>query len=144
MNWKRGLGRLYAVLWIGFAIVGAAYVSIPASRDIAQLRTDVREYLTKNPTITVEALRSGRAADSLRALSSRPEPGHLYGPGEKEANDALLAAAKMRSDEYRNPLKHHAMAWGFWAVFCVVIPALLLAILTWIASGFSRERNLPT
>jgi hypothetical protein len=129
MNWKRGLSRLYLVLWVAWAGLGLIY---PVQRT-QEIREKVDEY---------RALRRDLASGAAHA------PRAPVGAVERAIHEAFPEATpehrmlELRHDpDVRHQARSTALAWGLWALVTGAAPGMLLWTTRWVVAGLSRPLN---
>lgn len=156
MNWGRGLTRIYVVLWVVVAIVTALMFPIERTSTLLDGHRRFKEFAA-----AVKAPIAGKDLQDLTvdSLAARLLSVKLGGPVSTavvtEQRDLLRAHGKEVGDldyveldalhgiSHDSNLEHPAGAiaesWALWLGLAVLAPSVVLAIIRWIAAGFSSK-----
>ena len=138
MNWKRGLTRIYAVIWLLFAAAGLFFVWSRWSQ-IDNERATVNTFLAAHPGVKLEWLRTLKTdsvsynADSMNVVFAPGVEVHTNGI---DLMDVVWAA---QSDNTIRPTSKRLEALGYWLLACGLAPAIILLVARWIIEGFSKS-----
>ena len=131
MNWKRGLTRIYVLLWILFA-AGGLYLTVTSPLQLATARAGVMVYSEVHGGITNNQIRhiflSGGDTTTIQYPKS-------FIPDDPEGN---TREAERYVDRINNHVREYAKMWAIFLAVCGVLPGLLLAMVSWIAAGFKK------
>ena len=136
MNWKRGLTRIYVVVW-GLFVCFGIYVAINYHNSVQDNVAILNDFLRRHPDVTIQQLKDGY----------RPPPETLQEMIDRESDfqktDFNLAQGVVY--EYHPIWKHYAQGIALWLGIFLLAPAAIFGTLHWVIAGFQRptERARP-
>jgi len=128
VNWRRGLFRVYLVVWIAWGVVSGLFV-IQKTHNIAHIAALAREYR-----------RNGSPKPPANGLIGALEIIELREAGCDTSYmnvDRIRQGADAASDpDGQAPIRHILQWWAAWFVIGAMAPGGLLWLGRWVWSGF--------
>jgi len=147
MNWKRGLLRVYVVLWVLVAIAGAFVAWSTMDYPLRQ-HSELEAFLVRHKDrITFSDLKTKtkeELADSVWAEVADPFARWTVG-AEPPPDLKVDFLNKSPLDDAQEIAKgpsvpaQFATTWATWLGLCGLLPAALLWVVVWIAKGFANS-----
>jgi hypothetical protein len=138
MNWKRGLTRIYLVLWALFAVVSLFFVWNEWEM-VSKDRKTVSDFLRDHPGVQQEWL------EKLKTESIPYEPDTLaieFPPNVLVRESPMTFRTvgwAAQSERFQHSTRVRARAVGWWLLICGLAPATLFLIARWITAGFAKN-----
>jgi len=151
MTWKRGLTRLYVVLWAAWAVGTGFLAGNEAYQTVEAVRL-AREYVpnTPRPTpgdVTKEAIDEALLRWRRRGTVETDDPiarafgvGPNLSPQQREARDHAIAVYDAAHDKrFQHTTRHLAGVFGLWLLGGIGLPGVLLLVARWVWTGFEHQ-----
>jgi hypothetical protein len=147
MNWKRGLTRIYVLVWVLVAIAGALFTwdtvkgRYQPSRELQSFLHRHRGFITPADlrTKSQRALSLAiyrHAVEDSTLFAMLDDEGHAVPTDLLPAVDGVAPLERAVREANSDSFESIMIAWLVWVGLCLVSPAVVFGLLGWLIRGF--------